>query len=65
MYSSSSLITLNILQLYMLIIVMNSYEFTERRKHFEHVYVESGITIIIQILFYSPFFPSNFDKFWN
>lgn len=39
MYSSSSLITLNILQLYMSIIVMNSYEFTERRKHFEHVYV--------------------------
>lgn len=23
----------------MSIIVMNSYEFTERRKHFEHVYV--------------------------
>lgn len=35
----------------MSIIVMNSYEFTERRKHFEHVYVESDITIIIQ--FYS------------
>ena len=43
MYSSSSFITLNIVQLYY-VMKLSRYEFTERCKYFEHV--ESGVTII-------------------
>lgn len=48
MYSSSSFITLNIVQLYH-VMKLSRYEFTERCKYFEHVYVESGVTIIDSI----------------
>lgn len=52
MYSSSSFITLNIVQLYYVDHYdeqLSRYEFTKRCKYFEHVYVESGVTIIDSI----------------